>query len=111
MSDRLEVVMGQRERDGKRAVIAMLGKNQQVDKFDPLSEFHRRRFREHVITRFQLGDDGVMEWIDELLDIGNKLAHCAHVKRSTVECALSMAHSLLDGSPYLVQPIAAGRLS
>jgi hypothetical protein len=55
--------------------------------------------------------DGVMEWINELLDIGNKLAHCGHVRRGLVECAISMAHSLLDGSPYLVQPVAAGRLS
>ncbi len=57
----------------------------------------------------QCGPD-VAEWIHELLEIGNTLAHCGFVKRSVVSCALSMAHSLLDGSPYLVQPVAAGRL-
>jgi hypothetical protein len=57
VNDTLTVQCGPADRDGKRAIVAMVGSRQQIDKFDPLSEFHRRKFRERVIERFRLGDD------------------------------------------------------
>jgi putative DNA primase/helicase len=57
MSDRLTITLGPRERNGIRAVIAELGAKQAIDKFDVLSEFHRRKFRENVVARFRLGED------------------------------------------------------
>jgi len=51
------------------------------------------------------------DWLQEILDYGNQLAHCQFVRRGVIEASLSIMHLYLDSATYLVQPIAAGRLS
>jgi len=51
------------------------------------------------------------DWLGEIIDYSNKLAHCGFVRRSLIEACLSFAHSYLDAATYLVEPTAAGRLS
>ncbi len=57
MSEQIRVQCGIADRNGKRAVVATLGGRQQVDKFDVASAYHRSRFCERVVDRFQLSPD------------------------------------------------------
>ncbi len=66
MSEGIEVQCGPPDRDGKQAVVATLGSRQHLDKFDPLSDYHRRRFREAVVNKFSLDDDA-HGWLDEAI--------------------------------------------
>ena len=50
------------------------------------------------------------EWVVEAIDYGNQAAHLAYVRPSLLECCITLMHSFLDGSPYLVQPKAEGRV-
>jgi hypothetical protein len=50
------------------------------------------------------------EWLQEIVGHANRLAHCGHVDRSRLSSDLEIMHLFLDGSPYLVQPAAAGRI-
>jgi hypothetical protein len=50
------------------------------------------------------------EWVVEAIEVGNKAAHLAYVRPSLLECCITLMHSFLDGSPYLVEPKAGGRV-
>jgi hypothetical protein len=51
------------------------------------------------------------DWLEEIIGYANALAHCGFVRPSLIETSLNIMHMFCDGSPYLVQPAAAGRLS
>ncbi len=51
------------------------------------------------------------DWLFEIIDYGNQLAHCQHVPQKRIETCLSILHMYLDAAPYLQQPAAAGRLA
>jgi hypothetical protein len=38
------------------------------------------------------------EWMQDIIDCGNKLAHCHAVKESLVSCCIDLLHNLLDYS-------------
>jgi hypothetical protein len=38
------------------------------------------------------------EWMQDIIDTGNKLAHCQPVKESLVSCCIDLLHNLLDYS-------------
>jgi hypothetical protein len=38
------------------------------------------------------------DWLCEIIDVGNKLAHCQPVSRSMIECCISLLHNMLDCS-------------
>ena len=56
-------------------------------------------------------DKDMHEWVVEVIEMGNQAAHLVFVRPSLLECGITMTLSMLDGSPYLIQPKAAGRLS
>lgn len=58
----------------------------------------------------ELKDYG-FDWLDEIIQHGNALAHLRFVEPATIETCISFAHMYLDAATYLIQPIAAGRLS
>lgn len=57
MVEQLSIVCGKRDDRGRMLVTATLGKHTHVDRFDPLVQFTRKKFREAVVDKFQLGDD------------------------------------------------------
>jgi hypothetical protein len=58
MSEGLTIYCGPADESGKRLVVATLGGHQHRDKLDVDSQFQRQKFREKVVGKFQLGDDG-----------------------------------------------------
>lgn len=56
-------------------------------------------------------NDCSFDWIEEIIQHGNALAHLKFVAPSTIETCIRFAHLYLDAASYLVQPQAAGRLS
>ncbi len=48
--------------------------------------------------------------IIDIVDIGNRAAHLSFVQPRELEAGIAMTHYYLDGSPYLVQPKAGGRV-
>jgi putative DNA primase/helicase len=52
-----KVQCGRPDHRGVRVVVAMLGDLSHRDKFDTNSDFHRRKFRETVVSKFSLTDD------------------------------------------------------
>ena len=58
----------------------------------------------------EMGPDH-FEWVKEAIEIANKSAHLVFVRPSLVTCCIEMMHAFIDGSDYLIEPVAAGRLS
>ena len=63
MNYQLTIRCGPADRSGRRLVIAEMGDREHRDRFDCDVEYHRRNFREKVISKFGLGDDA-HEWIE-----------------------------------------------
>ncbi|QDT74424.1 hypothetical protein [Lacipirellula limnantheis] len=50
------------------------------------------------------------DWLEEIVGYANTLAHCGFVRPSLIATSLEIMHMFCDGSPYLVQPKAGGRV-
>ncbi len=66
MVEKLTLTAGRRDERGRMLVVATLGKLTHKHKFDPDSQFHRRQFREAVVSKFNLPEDSHSA-IEELL--------------------------------------------
>ena len=55
-------------------------------------------------------DNFCFEAIGEAIEIGNKAAHLHFVRPDEIEDVISTLHFILDHSPYLLQPMAGGRV-
>jgi len=64
MSEALAIHAGPADTNGKRLVIAQIGERSHRDHFDCNSQFQRQKFREVVVTKFDLGDDA-HEFVEE----------------------------------------------
>jgi hypothetical protein len=64
MSEALAIHAGPADTNGKRLVIAQIGERSHRDHFDCNSQFQRQKFREALITKFDLGDDA-HEFVEE----------------------------------------------
>jgi hypothetical protein len=42
--------------------------------------------------------DGAFRWLSDIIDVGNKAAHCQYVRPSLVECSITILYSLLDSA-------------
>jgi hypothetical protein len=62
----------------------------------------------HKAGILQSGMFGYMDWI---ITVGNKAAHCRLLQTSDVKHAIGLLRVFLNHSPYLVQPTAEGSLS
>lgn len=61
------------------------------------------RMAHALLKANQLDDDG-HGWIRDMIETGNKAAHCKYVRPSLIECCISLLHSLLDISDELQLP-------
>jgi putative DNA primase/helicase len=75
--------------DGKRIVTARFGKQQHRDKFDVDDSFRRSKFRERLISHFQLTDDAHEHLESKILAAASAtsvvLAECSIVRLSDVQ--------------------------
>jgi hypothetical protein len=46
-------------------------------------------------------DRGAYRWLREIVEVGNKCAHCRKVDASLVKAGIGMLHLMLDGAPEI----------
>jgi hypothetical protein len=93
MSEGLVIHCGVADGAGKRLVIAQLGELQHRHKFDTDSQFHRKQFREAVVSKFNMGDDA-HEWIE------SQIVNSADIQDEQADSGLSPVIVKMDA----VQP-------
>lgn len=89
MVTELAIEVKPRDEKGRHLVIARHGPVTHKHRFDVDSQFHRRQFREAVVSKFGLEDDA-HEWLE------TKILAAAETADSTEACALPNVISMAD---------------